>query len=247
MAAWRVSGLVKMTVIGPYSCLFTTQGSYCVWAFQPTNFSPLRTVLVHRQRTMQYPIISKPSATMLYMTKNVTIMSDENNTVPSPSEGNPLVPIVRLWDSFGTSSLYRTLLFTGALLSSKSVRDFLGVLGCFSILMGSFCLYYYDARFNYLVDVVTPKRQTALKALRAYKTKQLSTSMKEIDDDSGTTTLSSLLNAYETALREELATRVLIPPNIWVIEMDPTQEDRSAAPQLLGLRITDQYTLEKIS
>jgi len=28
--------------------------------------------------------------------------------------------------------------------------------------------------------------------------------------------------------------------------MDPTQEDQSIAPQLLGLKITDQYTLESV-
>ncbi len=181
----------------------------------------------------------------LHMT-NVTLPDEDG--IP-PQEQNPLATFFQFWDSFLTTSAYRTLLLTGALFSSKSIRDFLGIPGCLAILTSTFGLYFYDSRFNYLVDVVTPKRQKALRAIRQYKTQQLQIQSKyppPTDGNDGAT-LQDLLDDYETILREELTTRVLIPPNLWVIEMDPTQEDRSTAPQFLGLKITDQYTLEPFS
>jgi len=171
---------------------------------------------------------------------NVTAQeSSANSGSTTQQQSNPLKPLTDFWESFATSSAYRTILFTGALFSSKSVRNFLGLPGCAAIAMAVFALYYYETRFNYLVDVVTPRRQAALKAIRQYKTDQLSSTSK------GDADLQMLLDAYETYLREELRTRVIIP-NLWIIEMDQTQEDRSAARQLLGLQITEKYTLEPL-
>ena len=135
--------------------------------------------------------------------------------------------------------MYRTFLLTGTLFATKSVREFLGIPGCFLLGSAAFFIYYYETKFNYLVDIVTPERQAALKAIRQYKTDQLSSVSPTGEKD-----LPYLLDAYEKVLREELMARVIIPPNLWVIEMDPNQEDRSAAPQFLGLEITDNYTLE---
>lgn len=152
----------------------------------------------------------------------------------------PLQSFLEFWGSSATSSAYRTFLLTGALFASKSVRDFLGIPGCLLVASVAFFVYYYETKFNYLVDIVTPERQAALKAIRQYKTDQLSSRISLKDEDE----LQYLLDAYEKILRKELMARVIIPPNLWVIEMDPNQEDRSAAPQFLGLEITDEYTLK---
>jgi len=173
-------------------------------------------------------------------------MSNETSTqVDSKQEENVLRPILEFWGSSATNSAYRTFLLTGALFGSQSVREFLGLPGCFLIASVAFSVFYYETKFNYLVDTVTPERQAALKAIRQYKTDQL---QSRIVSSSSTTEnlLPTLLDAYEKALRKELSTRIIIPPNIWVIEMDPNQEDRSAARQFLGLEITDEYTLEPL-
>jgi len=183
----------------------------------------------------------------LAMANNLTLLSADNDEEPLAAWSAERPPrassLMEVWDSFLTSSAYRTLLFTGALFSSDKVRQFLGVPGCMAVVSISFGIYFYETRFNYLVDVVTPRRQAALKAIRQYKTQQLSVAYQ----NNNIQNLQDLLNIYEASLREELQTRVLVPPKVWVIEMDPTQEDWSAAPQLLGLKITDQYTLERIS
>jgi hypothetical protein len=150
--------------------------------------------------------------------------------------------LVEFWGSSATSSAYRTFLFPGALFGSQSVREFLGLPGCFLVASIAFSIYFYETKFNYLVDIVTPERQAALKAIRQYKTDQLSSRLSSPDLHE----LPALLDAYEKALRKELTARVVVPPNLWVIEMDPNQEDRSAAPQFLGLEITDKYTLEAV-
>lgn len=192
-------------------------------------------------RTSDFVVVQRRSSCHLSMANTNMTLPETKSDMQQQDMKNPFSPFLNIWDSFATSSVYRTILFTGALFSSRSIRDFLGVPGCLAILTGTFCLYFYDTRFNYLVDVVTPKRQAALKAIRQFKTQQLSNSPTTSGEN-----LQDLLDVYERELREELATRVLIPPNLWVIEMDPTQEDRSAARQLLGLQITDQYTLEPI-
>jgi hypothetical protein len=155
------------------------------------------------------------------------------------ADSGPLAKFQNTWDSFAGSSAYRTVLFTGALLSSQKFRDLLGLSGCLAIFAGFWAVYTYEASFNYLVDVVTPKRQAAIRSVRQARTDQLSSSSSTNED------IDFLLSQYEAALREELETRVIIP-GLWVIEMDPEQEDRGAAPQLLGLEITDKYTLEPV-
>jgi hypothetical protein len=142
------------------------------------------------------------------------------------------------WDSFSSSSVYRTMLLTGALFSSPKVRDMLNP----AILMGAFLLawaaYAYESRFNALADTVTPKRQAAMQALRRGKASLLSLS------STTTTAEVELLAAdYEQLLREELAVRVIIP-GIWVLEMDPI--DRDNARQLLKMEVTNDYKLEPI-
>lgn len=170
-----------------------------------------------------------------------------NNTAVEEGNGdrniNPLQPFLEFWaSSAGTSSAYRTFLFTGALFGSRSIRDFLGLPGCFLFASAVFFVYYYETKFNYLVDIVTPKRQAALKAVRQFKTDQLSSSSSSMSNSS----ISDLLHAYEKSLRDELEARIIIPPTLCIIEMDASQEDRTAAPALLGLEITDKYTLEPI-
>jgi hypothetical protein len=163
-----------------------------------------------------------------------------NTTVPSgdDSQTNPLAGLKKGFDSFYSTSSYRTLLFCGALLSSPKLRDFIGIPGCIGIVAITWGIYTYDYRFNFLVDVVTPRRQVALRQLRDAKAAQLTSSPTDSE-----ASIEELAAAYEEALREELSTRVIVP-GLWVIEMDPTQDDRSAAPQFLGLDITEQHTLE---
>jgi hypothetical protein len=167
---------------------------------------------------------------------NETIFQDDAGGKPSAMDG-----LKQTWDSFTTSSAYRTILLTGALLSSPKVRDFIGIPVCIAIFLLAWAAFTYETRFNYLVDEVTPKRQQALRGLREAKTQQLSSSSASGNGDN----IQGLASQYEDALREELATRVIIP-GLWVIEMDPAHEDRTAAPQLLGLEITDNYTLEPV-
>jgi hypothetical protein len=172
--------------------------------------------------------------TRLFMS-NETFEADTAETV---SDG-PLANAKKMWESFSTTSLYGTALFTGALLSSPKVRDVLGLPVCGSIFFLALALYTYETKFNDLCDRVTPKRQAALRHLRQAKTQQLTSSEITAED------IRLLAAQYEEVLREELATRVIIP-GLWVIEMDPDVEDRAAAPQLLGLEITDKYTLEPV-
>jgi hypothetical protein len=167
---------------------------------------------------------------------NITVPSIDDEDVQTKSRKG----FQKTFDSFTTTGSYRTFLFCGAFLSSQKCRDFIGIPGCIGVVAITFAVYTYDIRFNYLVDAVTPKRQAALCQLRAAKAAQL-TSRPTNDGP----TLEELTAAYEEVLREELSTRVLIP-GLWVIEMDPEQEDRSAAPQLMGLEITDQHTLEPV-
>jgi hypothetical protein len=172
--------------------------------------------------------------TRLFMS-NETFEADAAEMV---SDG-PLANAKEMWESFSTTSAYRTTLFTGALLSSAKIRDILGLPVCVGIFVLTWALYTYETKFNELCDRVAPKRKLALQNLRQAKTQQLSSSETTAED------IRLLAARYEEVLRDELATRVIIP-GLWVIEMDPDVEDRAAAPLFLGLEITDKYTLEPV-
>lgn len=174
------------------------------------------------------------SETRLFMS-NETMTNDFDDSAP---EG-PLANMREFWISFSSTPAYRTVFFSVLLLSSPKFRDLLGLPICSLIVLTTWALYTYETKFNDLCDRVAPKRQAALKALREAKAQQLTSAVATEDD------IELLSSKYEEALREELDTRVVIP-GIWVIEMDADVEDRTAAPQLLGLTITDEYTLEPL-
>lgn len=192
--------------------------------------------------SLEVPSYSNPqrfrSSNMFLFKSNETSADEETHRLEYPHQ-----TLMEFWGSSVTTSGYRTFLLTGALFGSRSIREFLGLPGCFLVASLVFLIYFYETKFNYLVDIVTPERQAALKAIRHYKTEQLSSPSSSSYEK---TDLKTLLDAYEKALRNELAARVVVPPNLWVIEMDPNQEDRAAAPQFLGLEITDKYTLEPV-
>ena len=166
-------------------------------------------------------------------------MSNETFEVDEVETFSPLENFKETWDSFSSTNAYRTILLTGALLSSPRIREFLGLPICLGIFFLTWVAFRYESKFNDLCDVVTPKRQTALLNLRQAKARQLNAGASTKDD------IKLLAAVYEKMLREELETRTIFS-GLWYIEMGPDVEDRAAAPQLLGLRITDKYTLEPV-
>lgn len=223
---------VALLVVGLSS--FSTLSPVSGFLYAPTTPTPFHNRIP--SATVTLSLARRRHGLQLFMSNNnnVTLASSTNDDKQQETLDNK--KLTTMMDSFLTSTAYRTFLLTGALFSSQNVRDVLGPVGCFVFASSVFAFWYQEAKFNYLVDVVTPKRQAALQAIRQFKTQQLTST-------TGETNLQDLLNLYESTLQEELQTRVLVP-NLWKIEMDPLQEDWSEAPRLLGMKITDQYTLE---
>ena len=184
--------------------------------------------------------------------RDTTRLFMSNETLPqstsSEESNNPLDMVKKAAEAVSMTGSYRTFLFCGAFLGSPKIRDFIGIPGCVGVVAITWAVYTYDTRFNYLVDQVTPKRQQALKLLREANADRYSSKKPSSPGDGkeSSKSIDELASLYEEALQDELATRIIIP-GLWYIEMDPTQEDRTAAPQFLGLEITKQHTLEPIA
>lgn len=208
------------------------------------SFMPTKAVDTGRRVTLSNP--KSPWTTTMQMKDGSPQDDAPDDKISNDTkfDFNPLQIVQSAWDSFATASIYRTLLFTAALSGSKSLRELIGAPGFFLIFIGSLAYNTYETTFDYLVDIVTPKRQAAVQAVRQAKTEKLTG--RSQDEDFSQPNLETLLSNYEEALREELQTRVIVP-NILVIRMDETQEDRALAQQWLGLEITEDYRLVPVN
>ena len=211
-------------------------GVRVTWGFtQPMAGLQLRQVgMIQQSSASNYQVFQR---TWL-LASNESIPELDGSLDDDSDASNPLIDAKGTWARFTTSSLYRTILVSGAFFTSPKIRSVISPPILVGLFLIALAVYTYQDRFDNLADLTGPRRQAALRNLRQAKADQLSSKASAED-------ISLYAKAYEDALREELAVRVIIP-GIWYVRMDPNADDWSAAPQFLGLEITENYELKRL-